>query len=331
MGSGAGLLQCPEPLALSQWYQVEVRRAARLSELSVLLLSSGGPVLAIRGYSQGTLSSLNLNGNVYVGGADSYVRTAASSGVAAGLNGCVRGLVINGRSYTQAQATVGVDIESCSPHPCASHSCAAGSTCEPSPDFASSFCVCPIPQRGDLCDVTTAFESAAFSGDSYAEYRARGSDLITTRVEFSFRLSGSEGVIVWVGREGTDRNGDYLSVGVRGGLMQGRIDLGSGNTSWVFPNNISDTSWHNFSLLHHDTELTVTLDSDTQNHTLTGERSQFNPTGGVWIGGHRDLQLTGFSSGMNGCISGLTMYGQNVDLDNPGDVISSRNVIPCDS
>ena len=331
LGSGVGLLRWPESLALSQWYQVEVRRSARLSELSVRLLSASSPVSTIRGYSQGTLSSLNLNGAVYVGGADSYVRTAASSGVAAGLNGCVRGLVVNGRSYTHATATAGVDVESCSSHPCISHGCAAGSTCEASSDFATSRCVCPIPQAGELCDVTIAFDNASFSGDSYAVYSNRESNPVTTRIEFSFRVLDSEGLIVWVGREGEDRSGDYLSIGVRGGQVQGLIDLGSGNTSWEFPNNLSDTSWHSFSLLHDNMELTVSLDSEVQNHTLAGERSQFNPTGGVWVGGYRDLELTGFSSGLNGCISGLTLSGQNVDLDNPGDVISSRNVISCDA
>ena len=216
-------------------------------------------------------------------------------------------------------------------HPCTSHACAAGSSCEASPDYSTFRCECPIPQAGDLCDVTISFESAAFSGNSYAEYSGRESNPVTTRIEFELRVWGSEGLVAWVGREGADRNGDYLSIGVRGSRIHGSIDLGSGATSWEFSSNISDHRWHNFSLFHDNMNLSLSLDSEMQTHMLAGDSSQFNPTGGVWVGGHRELDLTGFSSGLNGCISGLKLSGQNVDLDYPGDVISSRNVLSCDS
>ena len=301
-------------------------RTARLSQLSVSLLTSEATVSAISGNSPGTLSSLNSNGAVYVGGADSYVRTAASSGVATGLNGCVRGLVINGRTYSHSEATAGVDVESCSPHPCVSHSCASGSTCKSSADFTNYSCACHIPLTGEMCDVMINFENASFSGDSYAVYPYT-SNPITIEISLRFRTMDTEGVIAWVGEE----RGDHLSIGLRGGQVHGSIDLGSGVTSWIFSEDVSDESWHNISVRYEDNQLRATLDDNIEDVMLTGQLENFNPTGGVWIGGHEELEMTGFSSGLTGCVSELVLSGTRIDLDNPSEVISSRNVLSCDS
>ena len=301
-------------------------RTERLSQLSVSLLSSEATVPAISGNSPGTLSSLNNNGDVYVGGADSYVRTAASSGVAAGLNGCIRGLIINGRTYSHSKATAGVDVESCSPHPCLSHSCASGSTCESSAEFTNYSCVCHIPQTGKLCDVMINFENASFSGDSYAVY-SYSSNPVTIKISLRLRTMDTEGVIVWVGEE----RGDHFSIGLRGGQVHGSIDLGSGVTSWIFSEDVSDTSWHNISVCYEDNQLKATLDNVVKDIILTGQFVNFNPTGEVWIGGHEDLEMTGFSSGLTGCVSELVLSGKIIDLDNPSEVFSSRNVLSCDS
>lgn len=301
-------------------------RTARLSQLNVSLLSSEASVSAISGNSPGTLSSLNSNGAIYVGGADSYVRTATSSGVATGLNGCIRGLVINGRTYSHAEATTGVDVESCSPHPCLSHSCPSGSSCEPSADFTNYSCVCHIPQTGELCDVMINFENASFSGDSYAVYPYY-SNPVTIEISLRFRTMDTDGVITWVGEEG----GDHLSIGLRGGQVHGSIDLGSGVTSWIFSQEVSDKSWHNISVFYEDNLLRATLDDYVEDIILAGQLVNFNPTGGVWVGGHEELEMTGFSSGLTGCVSELVFSGRRIDLDNPSEVISSRNVLSCDS
>ncbi|KAI6654836.1 Neurogenic locus notch-like protein 1-like [Oopsacas minuta] len=326
LGSGVGLLQWPEALALFQWYRVEVRRTARLSELRVIIPGSQGNVSSIIGNSQGTLTSLNTNGVVYIGGADSYVRAATSSGVASGLNGCIRDLTINNRPYTHTSATKGIDIESCIPHPCISHVCSSGSTCESSGNFNSYSCVCSVPQTGELCDVIATFENASFSGDSYVEYSFI-SNPVTTEIALRFRTMYSEGLIAWVGIEG----GDYLSIGLRGGQVYGYIDLGSGVTSWSFDNIISYSIWHSLTLFHKNNELIVVLDSESLTIRLTGLSMHFNPTGGIWIGGHEDIEMTGFTSGLKGCVSQLSVSGLMIDLDNPSEIISSRNVISCDS
>ena len=331
LGSGAGLLQTSEILSFSEWYQVEVRRTARRSELTILLLSSGNQEQeSISGYSQGSLTSLNTNGLVYVGGADSYVRTAASSGVAAGLNGCIRDLSINGREYSHSQADTGNDVESCSQHPCLSHSCDTGGTCQPSADFNTYSCACSIPHVGQLCNQTVSFENASFSGSSYAQY-VSNSNPVTTKMEFNLRLMRGEGLVLWIGREGGSSSRDYLVVGLRGGRLQGSFDAGSGNVSWVFETDINDGLWHRVRLNYEMKRLNVSVDSQRQELSLPGNSELFNPSGGLWVGGHQDLDVTGFSSGLKGCIGGLVVSGRAVDLDNPTEVIRSRNVLSCDS
>ena len=141
----------------------------------------------------------------------------------------------------------------------------------------------------------------------------------------------TEGVITWVGEEGGFR--PSTQIGLRGSwqVHVRSIDLGSGVTSWIFSQEVSDKSWHNISVFYEDNLLRATLDDYVEDIILAGQLVNFNPTGGVWVGGHEELEMTGFSSGLTGCVSELVFSGRRIDLDNPSEVISSRNVLSCDS
>lgn len=87
LGSGPAIL-VSEPVSLNDWHYVVATRSSRSGTLQV----DEGAVVS--GQSEGALSILNVNSDIFVGGVADYDTVSPHAGTEVGLTGCIRDLEV---------------------------------------------------------------------------------------------------------------------------------------------------------------------------------------------------------------------------------------------
>ena len=158
LGSGFAMISSPITLGLNQWHTITANRTGRVGFLQVNneeFLNSTSP---------GTLSGLNIAGDMWLGGTDQF-NISQYAGVSTGLTGCISSVSVNGIPIDLvASAERGRNIGECNMTSCSSFPCLNGGTCV---ETGSSFiCQCPFGYTGALCGVQTLSCSSSPCGNS---------------------------------------------------------------------------------------------------------------------------------------------------------------------
>lgn len=97
LGSGPAILMSG-PVSLNDWHYVLATRDGRSGTLQV----DGGAVVS--GQSEGSLSILNVNSDIFVGGVADYDTVSPHVGTEVGLIGCIRDLEVGHFAISQSTA-----------------------------------------------------------------------------------------------------------------------------------------------------------------------------------------------------------------------------------
>ena len=97
LGSGPAILMS-EPVSLNDWHYVQATREGRNGVLQV----DGGAV--VTGQSEGTLTILNVNSDIFVGGVADYDTVSPHAGTEVGLIGCIMDLEVGHSPRSQTTA-----------------------------------------------------------------------------------------------------------------------------------------------------------------------------------------------------------------------------------
>ncbi|KAJ8039994.1 Pikachurin [Holothuria leucospilota] len=254
------------------------------------------------GQSSGVLTSLNVDGFVYVGGVDDTVEAVRRTSVDAGFTGCVLMLDIQGItiSFNQTNTITGSNVVNCDADLCQAAPCQNGATCAPSPGSYS--CQCASGYHGDLCDIkrdTCNGDDLCAEGslcvsmtDGYYCRCALGQsgalcdqtqDISGLIPSFSgasyttYPLTGSvsqqttisllmrpssENGLIVILLDESGQGGDFLALVIIEGVVQLRFDLGSG-VSVVSGGPIELHSWHSISVYRSGSSADLTMDGVT--------------------------------------------------------------------
>ncbi|XP_072173130.1 uncharacterized protein [Diadema setosum] len=135
-----------DPVPLDTWTEVSVRRVGRSAQMNVTGQSTK------TAEATGSLQSLNVQPEVFVGGVNDFSTLSSRIGVTEGLSGCILSLSIQGIefSFNRSAAIEVVDVAQCSSDVCETQPCLNGATCQSQPG-STFFCECPPGYRGDDC------------------------------------------------------------------------------------------------------------------------------------------------------------------------------------
>ena len=149
LGSGAAVIASSSPLAVEQWHTIEVLREGRRGTLTV------DDQTPVEGTAPGFFSGLQIDLDLFVGGAPLVTALPPVLGVRSGLDGCIRQL--STREDREPinlllDATNGADISECPGlTPCEINQCQNGGNCtNTGPD--TFMCVCPMEYTGQFCE-----------------------------------------------------------------------------------------------------------------------------------------------------------------------------------
>jgi hypothetical protein len=125
--------------------------------------------------------------------------------------------------------------------------CHNDSQCIVNPNVGTFECFCPLvpdPRGGEFCDEINHFMMAKFKGNSFATYTHA---LSSSQTKITFRIlpQATNGLVIYL-QSRTVR--DFLAVGIIGGNLELRYDLGTGSVSIRNPVNVTGT-WHTVSVL----------------------------------------------------------------------------------
>ena len=161
MGSGVANLTSPEKVEFNQWHSVKVTRNGPYGTLQ---LNTGQ---VVSGMSPGSLTELNLELPLYLGGYRFAYTLNKDSGVVTGLEGALQRLIVNGNAVEDL-VEVALDSRGISRYvglPCDSdysenqHSkvakCKNGGIC--TPFFRSYVCKCKADFIGPKCEKSKNF------------------------------------------------------------------------------------------------------------------------------------------------------------------------------
>lgn len=170
LGSGLATISSPITLGINQWHTITAYRTGRVGFLRVNneeLLSNT---------SHGTLTGLNIAGDLWLGGADQFNVISQHAGVSTGLTGCISSVSVNGVSINLvSSAERGHNVGECNMTSCSGFPCFNGGTCI---EIGSSFiCECPVGYEGGLCGLQTfsCTSSPCGNGGTCIEGVAEGS------------------------------------------------------------------------------------------------------------------------------------------------------------
>lgn len=149
LGSGTAIIRGSSPLALNQWHRIEVERMGQTGQLVV---NGNVPIV---GSSPGSSFSLQLRGNLLLGGTDNNPRISFDTELDMGFGGCIR-LLETTPSNTPIRLTEdalsGTNVANCLVvNSCAEAPCQNNGECRESPSSGDVTCVCTSGFFGDYC------------------------------------------------------------------------------------------------------------------------------------------------------------------------------------
>ncbi|XP_054715535.1 agrin-like [Uloborus diversus] len=154
LGSGAVVLTSSERIQLGKYQRVIAKRYLKDGMLAVDGQEN------VHGKSLGTLSSLDLVNNLYVGYVPGLSKiVAANTGVENGLIGCIRRLKIDRRDVnlrypTSKEVLKSSGLSECSQNTCSGLPCKNGGTCV-SVHIKTFQCICPDGFSGEKCELNS--------------------------------------------------------------------------------------------------------------------------------------------------------------------------------
>ena len=172
LGSGVANLTSPEPVEFNQWHSVKVTRNGPYGTLQ---LNTGQ---VVSGMSPGSLTELNLELPLYLGGYRFAYTLNKDSGVVTGLEGALQRLIVNGNAIEDL-VEVALDSRGISRYvglPCDSEysggknelqagsrkvaKCKNGGIC--TPFFRSYVCKCKADFIGPKCEKSKNFHALSY-------------------------------------------------------------------------------------------------------------------------------------------------------------------------
>ncbi|XP_035709385.1 agrin isoform X4 [Folsomia candida] len=168
LGSGTANLTSNEPISLNKWHWIVASREGRDGRLQV----DGGPVQSVR--SPPTLSELNLELPLFVGGMSDMNMVHRDLGVLHPFDGVLQYIRVNGETYHKEISVALKDriIHRYEGPPCGSSvskPCTNGGTCFPRLD--SFVCLCPAQYGGKFCENRNEVPGPVrFDGENYLKF-----------------------------------------------------------------------------------------------------------------------------------------------------------------
>ncbi|KAK2176597.1 hypothetical protein NP493_653g01053 [Ridgeia piscesae] len=283
--------------------------------------------------------SLDTATLLYVGGLPdlSAVAVTAVEDEPVTFEGCVRGLIIDGRQYdlSETGAVEGLDVTDCDGTACGldtchnnatcqpegstytcsctemffgdtcqlsvycrHHQCAGGATCVPDMERGSYSCDCPVGKMGRLCDSDVTFTAAQFTGEGFLHFTDTTQyNLSHTYISFELATVQRDGLILWNGQVLSQKD-DFLAVGLRNGHLKVVVSLGGWTqTDLVTKHSINDGLWHSVTLQRVDQDLLVDIDSLVSRSRLPGDHHHLNTHGLLCVGGFEESNIKAQSNG----------------------------------
>jgi hypothetical protein len=178
------------------------------------------------------------------------------------------------------------------------------------------------------------FMMAKFKGNSFATYTHA---LSSSQTKITFRIlpQATNGLVIYL-QSRTVR--DFLAVGIIGGNLELRYDLGTGSVSIRNPVNVTGT-WHTVSVLREHARGYLVVDNETVTDSSPGSSTLLNMIPPyVYVGGiavnstdlyqYRNILDGDFHMGLEGCIADLEVNDVAIDLEK--DANDGANVDSCD-
>nr|XP_018904138.1 PREDICTED: pikachurin-like [Bemisia tabaci] len=305
LGTGAATVRSEERVSLGEWHEVVVSRTGRLAVLEV----DEGP--ASHELSPGAFTQLSLPLNLYLGGVPNFDMVSPKVKARTSFQGCIQKVVINDRPLQIfAEALAGVNVDNCQ-HPCLAKPCGDSARCVPIKE--SYKCECSY-QCEDSNKLTGEISGASFAGTNYFHYS--DSNIIhrivndKLSINMRFKTYSSSGLLLWSGR--SDRGNDFFAVGISGGLLHLRYNLGSGEVFIQYNHtHVNDGHWHRVKIYRDGQVGMISLDNDEMvSGSSIGKLRQLNTNTGLFVGGVDDIEMTThkkYHRGITGCISDLTL------------------------
>jgi hypothetical protein len=201
-------------------------------------------------------------------------------------------------------------------------------------------CFCPLvpdPRGGEFCTEINHFQRAKFDGNSFAAY-----DYPTwtaqTIISFNISSQSTHGLVFYV----KGQNVDFLAIGILGGYLELRYDLGTGKV--FIRNHVNITSdnhrWHSVTVEREGKLAIFTVDGTAVSDSSPGSAEFLSTQPGIdmYVGGisvmtadlseYENILDGDFKHGLYGCMADLMVNNQAFDLEM--DATGGANVGSCD-
>ncbi|KAH3750392.1 hypothetical protein DPMN_184913 [Dreissena polymorpha] len=324
LGDNPLIIRSRDELHLNEWHRVIVRRQGKRAEL---IIDDGAPAV---GESTGTLTELQLSGNMLIGGYKDKYDINAASGVTSRFKGVIQRIYINGRLVSNpiSSAHDEYHVTLYTGPPCNLNPCMNGGVCIPKLDLAE--CKCPTRYIGQLCEkVAENLEAnmpVRFNGNTHLQYLNEISKeqeaQRDNKFKFRFRTDETSGLLLFQGGRGPTVQNDYVAMAIRGGYLELSYNLGRQYEenlllakSTVY---VSDGNWHTAFVrrsqregeLQVDKESIITMMSDAG-------ATQMDTDGILWLGGKEDMPSglpSDYYRGFRGCIGDVYIKDKELHL-----------------
>ncbi|XP_076451600.1 agrin-like isoform X2 [Babylonia areolata] len=330
LGSGVAEIASKKTLHLDKWHKVMVSRDERQGQMVVNLDPP------ITGESPGSLTQLNLDQSLYIGGFGSARDVPKDSGITTGFTGAIQRVIINGQTVDNLMSAARKmsNITEYSGPPCNVNPCMNGGVCIPMLNNAE--CRCPYNFMGQHCekraDNVNKDQPVKFEGNTFLNYPsevtrtlvsgrekqpAQRSNEITVR----FKTSEPSGMILFQNK-GESVRGDYLALAVVRGRVELSYNLGAQDEEKLHvlrsKVDVTDGRWHTAVAKRNLREGTLEVDGETQVRSSSDEGStQLDTDGELWVGGRSSLPWglpQEYYEGFTGCIQDISVNGKELHL-----------------
>jgi len=331
---------------MNEWHVVRFSRTGRDGWLQI------DNQVAVDGMAKGAYTQLTLTLDLFIGGHRNFDEVNKGIGMHKAFKGCLQKVVINERVLKLMEEAIdGTNIDNCN-HPCVGQPCMNGGRCIAIKDFYK--CSCPLGFESSNCEdrkvryryrfkraIVDPITTPMFSGDGFLTFldpammlKVRG---LKVDIQMKIKAKKPSGLLLWAGEKTMTPYSDYLAIGLRGGRLEFRYNLGSGEVVIAFDNStrrIDDGQWHKIRVQRNNQLGYLELDgTEVVEGTSPGSLKQLNVPNKLYIGGMAIDQLTHgtlrkYSSGFWGCIKDV-MLATDYKLDLMADAADGENIHQC--
>lgn len=201
---------------------------------------------------------------------------------------------------------------------CVNNLCQHSSLCVNTSDSYS--CMCSLGWIGTYCDQEVTLRTIKFIGNSYLKYndpKYISRNLMYTEVSLNFSTSAEDGLILWMGKAGSEDD-DHLAVGLQDGYLKVSVNLGERTAlPLVYQNTFCCNHWNYLSITHNRTLIQVYVNEERVIFEDIDPFEQYvavNYGGVIYFGGfelNRDVaSVTSgvFTKGFDGSIKDVFLY-----------------------